>query len=62
MIFNIDYTLGSVRTPGVSILDSEWCEIWLQFQSNNANKYAYIACVVRIKKGNLVLYTKWTMA
>ena len=29
--FNIDYTLGSGRTPSVSILDSEWCEIWLQF-------------------------------
>ena len=28
--FNIDYTLGSGRTPGVSILDSECCEIFLE--------------------------------
>ena len=59
--FNIDYTLGSGRTLGVSILDSEWCEIWLQFWSHNANEYAYIACVVRLNKCSLVLYTKWTM-
>ena len=30
-VFNIEYTLGIGRIPGVSILDSECYEIWLQF-------------------------------
>ena len=57
-VFNIDYTLGSGRTPGVSILDSECYETWLQIQRNNADEFSYIACVVRLNSCNLVLNTK----
>ena len=56
--FNIDYTLESGCTPGVSILNSECYELWLQFQSNNADEFSYIACVVRLNRCNLVLHIK----
>ena len=55
--FNIDYTLGSGRTPGVSILDSEWWEMWLQFLSNNADEFACIACVACVDM--LKVKVKW---
>ena len=37
-VFNIDYTLGGGRTPGVSILDSELYEMRFQFYHNNADE------------------------
>ena len=57
-VFNIDYTLGSGHIPVVLILDSECYEIWLQFQSNNADEFAYTTCVVNLNKCKLVFHTK----